>query len=47
MWLSQMTITRIEHGDKIELHGFNNEGRKVVVRNLQNVVIGDPVRPKV
>lgn len=37
--LKQMQVTQIVEGESPALHGFNNQSRRIILTNLQNVVV--------
>lgn len=39
MWLSEITVTKVNGGGEPSIIGSNSEGRRVTVKNLKNVVI--------
>ncbi len=45
MWLSEIKLTQVVGGSAPYIKGFNNEGRPVTVKNLNNVVIIDKSLP--
>lgn len=48
MWLSQLRVQRIvdnDGGKAPYLAGFNNEGRRINIHNLKNVVVVTPLVP--
>ncbi len=48
MWLARMRVTQVVGGTTPSLSGYNNEGRKVKVHKIENVVVVDlPKTPAV
>jgi hypothetical protein len=39
MWLKKMQVQQVMGGKNPELHGYNSEGRRVTIRNLDNCAV--------
>lgn len=48
MWLQRIRVTQVVPGAAPKLGGFNNEGRKITIHKISNVVVVEPLPvPKV
>lgn len=43
MWVARMRVTQVLGGTTPKIGGFNNEGRKVTVFKLDNVIVSPPL----
>lgn len=43
MWLTKLRVTQVNSGKTPSVVGFNDAGRRIVIKNLANVVVIQPV----
>lgn len=43
MWLQKMNVTQVNGGESPSLVGFNTGGRRITVRNIENVAVVESV----
>jgi hypothetical protein len=47
MWMQKMKVTQIITGNKVSIGGFNGDGRKITIHNIDNVTVVEPIVPSV